>query len=484
MALFNKADSLAAQLKRLETDEKLSPPEVAQILEQVAAAPGFAVEKHPWFFSHPNARVRELAVARCAGRKLPELADLLIRDMPGKPSLVRLDMARVVVQVGPERVTPSVGPLLHSARVEQREAALDLIAQTPKWQELLGHLKAALRDVESQVRQRAVRILARGLDNPTIFMLLRNHIGDEDAAVRKIVIQAFAARPTQDIVEPFFERLPLEEQEDRDAMVRALSQLARKHQAQVEDKIFPMLGDENPEMRDVAVRLLAEMPDRTRVLRAFLVHSRGLAIWLKERCTQAILKIADSIIEPLLTLMQDPDHEVRLQALMLAAGSRDARVIPFAKEIFLGSADWWIRSLAAEILGNFALDDVTRTLISKLDDPDLQYSVIHVLGKQQNALAAQALHRCLKEGAPGVRRTVVAALAASKAPQAVELVAGLALNDPDPGVREKAAAVLESFGERAHPFAAQLAARQREESKPASGEALDLQMANDTLNAR
>ncbi|MBI4607289.1 MAG: HEAT repeat domain-containing protein [Planctomycetes bacterium] len=484
MGLFGRSDTLAAMLKRIETDAKLTPAEVAPLLELVGASPDLQIGENLWMLGHAIPKVRELGAAQCAARPSPELAEALAREMPGKPAAVRSEMAKLAVSMGAERIAVHLGPLVHSARPEQREAALDLIGHHPRWQDFLGHLKAAIKDSPPPVRQRAVRILTRGLENPTIFFILRELIHDEDPGVRRIVIQAFSDKPSPELVEPFFERIPLEEPQDRDLMIRALSHLARTCQSQVEEKLLPMLGDEKAEMRDVAVKLLREMPDRTRVLRTFLLHCRGIAFWLRERSVQSIVTISDQIVDSLLELMRDPDDDVRVGAMMLASGTKDPRVVPLAKEIFLGDADWWIRSMAADVLGNFADEAVVETLISRIEHPELQYSVIHVLVKNESPAAQKALRGCLERGAAGVRRAALAALARRKAPDVLQVLSKTALDDPDQGVRERASELLEGFGQESQGVLEEIESRRREAARRAKEAPLELEMANAALNAR
>ncbi len=487
MGLFVRTDNLSALLKKIETEATLDPAELDVSLTSIAGQPEFQLGKNAWMFGHGQKKVRDFAAGRLLETKTGDridsgLVDLVIKEMPGKPSNIRAEMARLVASTGPDRIQARLGHMVHSADAADKEAALDLIDVHPRWQDLIGYLKVTIRDHESRIRQRTARILARGLENCAILFILRELIHDEDETLRHIIIEAFAQKPNAEIVEPFFERLTLEGPEARAIMVRALSHLARNAQSQIEDRLLPMLGDENPAVRDIAVKLLGEMPDRTRVLKAFLVHCRGIACWLRDRSMQSLQKISDSLLEPLLTLMQDPDDDIRVAAMVMAGGSRDPRLVPLVKAILLGKADWWIRSMAADVLGKFPGAGVTETLISQIQDPDLRYSVISVLGSRGGPAELSALLECLQDPQRGIRAAVVVALKDSRTPEAMNMIGRIARNDIDDEVREKAIEVLQGFGDMSRAIIEELEVRKFQAERKLAAAPLELSMANESLN--
>lgn len=484
MALFGKADDLSVILKKVEAETNPDSTDVTGFLELLASNPDFQIERNVWLFGHPARKVREFAAGLLPAKKTPQLLDAILKDATGRSPAVRQELARLVARNSPERVQARLGSLVHSGQLSEKELALELIEATPRWQDLLAYLKVTLKDHEPRVRQKTARILAGGLENYTIFLILRELVNDEDEVLRHIVIEAFAKRPNGEIVEPFFERLTLEGPELRSIMTKALTQLARSSQEQIEERILPMLGDENPVIRDIAVKLLSEMPDRTRFLKAFLIHCRTIACWLKERSIATLSKIQDSLLDPLIAIMQEGDDDLRVNAMMLASGSRHPRLLPLIQQIFLSRSDWWIRSLAADLLGNYPEEVVAETLAQRLEDPDLRYSVIAVLGKQGSPHAIKLLFECLKDENRGTRIAVLNAFLGTKDPGVQQVVLSTAESDPDDGVRERALAVLSSFSEAHRAQAEAIEARLRLQVAGRQGGPLELSMANDSLNQR
>jgi HEAT repeat protein len=485
MGIFGKTSSLSGILKRIEAGAPFETGELDKLIDGIGEFPEFQIEENLWMFSHPSQKVREFAARQfeCWGGQ--SLVDRLIKEMPGKPASIRQEIAKLVCGAGLNRVLANLGGLVHSKVTEQREAALDLIAEQDKWQDLLPYLKVTIRDPDPNVRRRTARIMARGLDNCNIFLILRELINDEDAALRHIIIEAFARRPSVEIVEPFFERLLIEGPDQRNTILKALTYLARTSQQQVEDRILPMLGDESAEIRDIAVKLFSEMPDRTRVLRSFLLHCRGLAFWLRERSIESIQKVSDNLTEPLMTLMRDEEDDVKVGAMLMASGSRDPRLIPLIRDIYLGSYDWWIRSMAAEALSRFQQEEVTDLLLGKLEDPELRYSIISVLGARKGEAPLRALLGCLADPKRGIRRAAIRALAQTRLPDAMTAITRIAESDPDESVREQAQEILCGFGDEGRQKVDALIHRRQKRDEQERAEILcELRMANEGLNIK
>ena len=494
MALFGggKAASLPNLLKKVQAHEYTTNAELGRTLAEIDAHADLRARSILFMLSDSNPKVREFAsqrMERLAGKKL--LA-LLVDAMLGIEPKLRREIAELAAQSPMQALCDALAPLVHSKLEDERLIALEIIGVHPLWPEFLSFLKSALKDSQAQVRRRSVRILRRGCKNPTIRLILLELLHDDDDAIRHEAIAALAAEPQPDIVEPFFARLPEEGRESQSFMVRALAKLASEPEAKLEERLLPILASEELKLREVAVKLLASIPNRTKVLRAYLLHSRGLATWLRERTHASILRMADNLIEPLIELMRDSDDDVRVGAMVMAAGSEDARIVPIVKEIFASDDDWWIRSIAADVLAKFPGSEVTDALLAKIADPDLRYSVITVLGSLLDERTVPVLVECLRDGSRGVRivtlealRKTHEALGESRTVEATaDAILALAKDDSERTVQEKAADVLRAFGPHAKPRLVALGKYEdvaAQEAKRAITS--ELQMENDSLNS-
>lgn len=444
MALFGKSTA-ESHLKRLQADSHISTKDLAEILDYIRFTPDFSVDQHPWLFSHAQKKVREFAAAEVKTPVSGALVASIARNIAGKSGEIRRDMAATIVKIAPERIGPLLDTFLTSTDLADREIGVDLISGTPDFTQHLGHLKAGLRDPDVKIRQRVVRILIRDTENATITLILRELLHDDDPVVRHLVIEALAKNPTAEIIEPFFHRIAHEGPDTRAVMLTALQRLMKGSQRHIERELMPILADENPAVREIAVKLLGELPDQQRVLRSFLIHIGGLASWLRERSIASIRTVSHDLVPALIELVKDEEPHVRLGALQVARTVTDRRMIPPIRDYFLSDRDWWERSLAAEILGNFETPEVTAALLQRIEDRDLRYSVIPALGAQKTPEAMQALIGCLKDPARGIRISAMEALREMRAPEVVAAIQRTGLADKELEVRLQAASVLRSL---------------------------------------
>lgn len=488
MALFGKSETLSSLIKKVQSDTQMPTEALAETLELIGTSPEFLPSKHLWMVSHPKGAVRQFAHKRLAALKDPGLADSLVREMPGKSASIRREMAGLVHRLDGKRVAIHLGKMVHHKKAEVREAALDLVAQSPDWSEHLGFLKVTFRDPEPRLQHQTAQILASDLENETAFLLLRGKINEDDARLRRIIIEAFAKRPRPEIVEPFFERIGHEDPDIRGLMVAALSRLAKRSQSSIEERLLPMLADEEPEIRDIAVKLLRDMPDHQRLLRIFLKHLQGVAIWVRERSLETIQKISGDLTAAIIPLLEENDQGLQVGAMIMASNSRDEGLIPPLLKILNGQDDWWIRSMAAELLRNFPHPEITMELARKVDDPDLSYSAISALGHQGTPGGLEALRNKLADSHPGIRRAVLLALSTHGSDEARELLIQSARNDEDLEVKDYATELLREEGERNEALLAELDRRNRQELEERArnfgiADGIALQMENETLNS-
>ena len=314
---------------------------------------------------------------------------------------LRRQLAEYCHRFGGDQLGKRIAALCYSADPKQREVGLELVATDPRWQESLHLLKAFLKDPELALREKAVRVLSQGYDNPTVFLMLRDLIHDEEVSVRRHAIRGLAESKNPDIAEVFLERLPEEERGERDLMIQALSVLAKDPRSHLDDKVIPVLADESEDVRDAAVELLRRMPNLQQVLRTYLCQMNGRAAWLRERCKKSLMKVSSNLVEPLLALLEDPLEDVRVAAVGLAQDFHDPRLIPAVGRIFQSDADWWVRNMAAEVLANYPHTEVVELLASKLEEPEMKYGIVFAMGKMQTPMVVPYLLAALADPIAG-----------------------------------------------------------------------------------
>ncbi len=480
MALFGKstAESL---LKRLQ-DTSTPVKNMSEVLDGLRFSADFSLEQHSWLFYHPQKVVRSFAASESRTLSSRVLGDSLAKAMITQASEIRRELAAVIHTVAAKSVMNYLSRFMTAKEGKELDAGLDLIECSPDFKEYLGHLKSALRDPLAKVRHRAARILGKDAQDQTISLILFELLHDEDATMRHIVIEALSKNPTPDIIEPFFHRLAHEGPDTRSVMVRALRQLTKGgSQRRLEKELLPILADEDPQIRDLAVKILSELPDQLRVLRSFLEHCAGLAFWLRERSIESIQKVSSDLVPALAELIADENEDVRVGALQMVGLTNDPRLYPAIRDHFLSDRDWWERSMSAESLGNFRSDEVTAVLLQRVEDPSLRYCVIPALGKHENPAALHALFSCLNDPNRGIRLITLDTLSSVRRPEVIEAIRRMGMIDTDEDVRVRAADALRTLRVDDNVLLHRIETGMPSASVPAHEE-LGLEMANDSLN--
>ncbi len=480
MALFGKSESFAELVRRLEKIADRGGPELEELLMRVTTHEQAQPRRLAWMLTAKHPRVR------IAGRELmasvgTSALDLLLEAMAGGDRDVKRELAADVLRSPKPELQRVMSRYAHAKKPEQRQAVLEVVNADPQWFDWMGILKKAIRDPERHLRIGAVRILCRGLDNETVRMVLRPLLHDEDDDVRCLVIQGFCDRPGPDVVEPFFARLPNESGNTRDRIVAALSSLSRAPGVELERYLVPILADDDPAMREFAVVLLAKLPDQTSVLRNVLLQVRGLASWLRDRTTEALLSKANLWVEAVVALMGDAELDVRVAAMAFADRISEPTIVPAVRRIFEGPDDWWVRGTAAEILVRFPQPGIVELLASQMDDEGLRYGIVAAFGKLKTPDATAMLLDLLNDPCAGMRSAALRSLAGCASDDVAQELTRVATSDTDAGVRARALDVLRSFGEATAGAVRSVERRQRTATPAASDEPM-LEMANDDLN--
>ena len=208
-----------------------------------------------------------------------------------------------------------------------------------------------------------------------------------------------------------------------------------------------------------------------------------MASWLRERSTESITRIADNIIEPLLTLMDDEEEDIRTQAMVMAATMKDERIVPHARAMFLSDADWWVRSVAADALSNFASADVIEVLVGKIGDQDVGLSAISALGKCGDESAIPHLITPLQDARPSARIEALNALKQFPRQDVIEGIKRMVSREDHRRVLEHAALVVKAMGVQEDFVNSALENIERSAGSPSSEEEfLFLEMENQNLN--
>lgn len=438
-------------LQKLKKRSFTTSREEGELLNQLMLEPPRPSE-FIWMLTDINKRYQDIAAKLLEPyHQDKQTYNLLLNEFRSKGNPVRKSIARVVGRLGFSQLQTDLYDFMHSPNKDNRLFALEILALHPRWEDFLGLYKAALKDPDQEIRLLALQKLASRVQNETIFLMLLPLVHDEQDEIRHLAIRKLAeSEGRTELVEAFFARLSLEPLEVQQVITAFIGRLSRNPQLKLEERLIPVLADENESSRNLAVQILQEMPNKREIIKKFLIYTRGIVVWLRDRCFESFGKIAYRIADDVISLLEDSDPTIRIESMFLAAYINDPRIIPGVSRILESGAEWWIRVSAVEILSKFKQNpEVSRILHHYIEDDELQWSIISALGKIQDFSSMQVLVKFLKSPNKFLRLETLKSLGSFPDLSALPIfVMPLAKKDPEMDVRNAAIELLEKAGKK------------------------------------
>jgi twitching motility protein PilT len=435
MAMF-QSDARVV-LKRLADKAYQTSQERDQLLAQLAGAEGLKAKDLVWMLFRPDRAYRDAVVGVLKRVADPETADAVIAECKNKPEAAIRSAAGTLFALGIPGTEHRLADLAVQGKGETQEIVRRLLLDAPVSGALapvLWHLAAGGR-VEDRVaflaRLASVPIDAKAL--PRWHRLAR----DPEKTVREKVLTVLAHHDAPGSVDLFVEQLALVDYSTQQVLVGALTRAAAGQGPAFADRILPLMASGEAGTRSVVLKILLGMPDRRDVVRRYILFSKTLAGWARDRALESMRAFEGGLIEPTIELLSDPDQEVRASAMLVAQSFEDPRIVP-ATIGLLKDPDWWIRITAAETLGRLKDPRGVLPLVEALCDPEARWSAVEALGRIGDLRAVPGLSELLQDPAPEVRIEVIQALRHFEHPQMLDFVRNVAKQDPSRAVRGRA----------------------------------------------
>jgi twitching motility protein PilT len=448
MAIF-QSDSRAV-LKRLADKAFQTTQERDQLFAQLAAATGLRARDLAWMLFRPDRAYRDAVGPMLQRAADPETVDAVIAECRGKPDAAVRAAAAALFGLGLRGTEQRLGELVLQGKGETQEIARRLVFDapvSPSLEPLLWHLAAAGRADERVAL--LTRLAAAPSSDPKTAARWQRLARDPEKAVREKALGVLARRDPAGSADLFVEQLPLVDYSTQQVLVDALTRAAAGQGAQFAERLLPLVASGEAATRSVVLKILLGMTDRREVVRRYIVFSKSLAGWARDRALESMRAFGEDLLEPTIALLSDPDQDVRSAAMLVAQSFEDPRVVPATIEL-LKDPDWWIRITAAETLGRLKDPRGVLPLIEALADPEARWSAVEALGRIGDLRAAPALSELLQDPAPEVRIEVIQALSHFEHPQMLDFVRNVAKQDPSRAVRARALEIATEMAARRH----------------------------------
>ncbi len=446
MALFTSETKDA--LKKLSAKSYATPEERDVLLGKVAAAEGLKANDIVWMLFRPDRALRDWGAAWLRKQNPPDLLDAFLVEARGKPdqafraAAVALN-AMNVPNIETRLMQLISAPVPNKEFGEIQELGRKLVAEftpTPALQPLIWQLLTNARPDEVM---KYLNLLA-GLDlDDKSLVRWQTLVKTEEGPVRDKALEVLADRAPLSSLDLFIQHLGTAGYMVQQKMAAALAQAAEQRPAEVVARLLPFVASDNPATRNTVLSILARTPDRNAVARQYIAFSRTLAGFVRDRALDALRTFGDSFIEPVISLLDDEDQDVRAAAVQIASLIGDPRAVPGTIRL-LQDPDWWVRIAAADMLGHMKDPRAVEPLINAIADPEMKWGAIEALGRIGDPRALNALGRMLGDPLPDVRIEVMLALRNFQHPSIPQIIAKIAQTDPERSVRQKALDILES----------------------------------------
>jgi HEAT repeat protein len=465
--------TLPQLLEGLRDPDPLVRAQAAEALGTIGPAAGAAVDALARLMHDVNDRVRGRVVWALGQIKgdSRETLTALITGLRDQDHRVAGGAAEALGALGPaaRAALPSLVEALRHINPEVRQRAIDALVRVgAEPAEVVRAVGPLTRDEDNGTRGQALRTLGavQGLPDEAL-PLLRTGLEDGDPLVRAAAAEALGGQQCwrEAVLSPLVEALNDPSEIVRAAAAQALGRLGTVTSEGVAG-LIRLLGDGSTEVQARAAAALTQLePPPLEAGAALLQAFQTGEAAVREEVLRGLVQIQPpEMVAACLRGLHDTEGDVRrlASAGLMKAGRLDPALLPSLSE-GLKDPDVQVRSNVACVLGQQEElpAEVVPLLVECTTDPDdgLRLHALRALGPYRTLLG-DVLPRLVEDSNPQIALLASGFLLSQggEAPQAAEVLTR-ELSAPTARARKQAAEILESLGERAVEFKAEMERR-------------------------
>ncbi|MBN1879700.1 PilT/PilU family type 4a pilus ATPase [bacterium] len=277
---------------------------------------------------------------------------------------------------------------------------------------------------------------------PSLIALMdSNHAG-----IKLSVINALGKFENEQCIEPLIEAL-----RDRNIMIRqrtieVLGTLGRSESVRLGKLLISMMKDRDVNIRRSVVEVMRLVGEKDDIWWKLIRYLRDEDWWVRERITEILAELGGpKILEPIVSLLDDPSEIVRRYAIEVLVRLGDRRAAEYILRC-LKDNDWWVRERAVEALGEIGDPRVVPVLNALLDKggEDLLWTVIQTLQKFAHASSYIPFLKRLDHPLPDYRIEIIRALDKIGGERIIDTLEAV-MNDEDKRVRDFVTSLLPKY---------------------------------------
>jgi twitching motility protein PilT len=212
--------------------------------------------------------------------------------------------------------------------------------------------------------------------------------------IRLAVLDTIEAIGTPEIYKPLMKGLEHRQSEVRERASAVLARLTKAGKVQVADTIIWLLRSSDPKVRNMAVDVVASMPEKKQELWAdVLDRLRKEDWWVRQRIANVLVEMAGKeLIQYITAYLSDPADTIRRLGLDVLIHLKAADVLDLLIRTASQDENWWVREKAIQAIGE--IKDA-RTIPYLLDvaikEPDFQVVVLEALRTMEAVSSASQI---------------------------------------------------------------------------------------------
>ena len=439
--------SLQENLGKLARNEYTSQEERDALLNTIFETPNIKPRDVVWMAYRSEKFLREASVRLLRRLRTTETVNQFVVESKGKTEGALRAATEILFGLRIAGIEDHLTALLGAEDEAVRDATRRLVFEAPVTPSLSSLFWNLAESPNTGNRAAFLeRLASMGLSDEDVPRWTQQ-VHDEDPEVRATALRILAENRTIESIDLIVDNLASVDYATQQQLVAALGRVAPSLGAEFVDRLLPLMASSEAGTRSAVIKVFLSLENRHDLVKRYLIFSKGLAGWARDRALDSMKEFGDDLIEPTIELLSDPDDEVRSLALVVAGSFDDPRIIP-ATISLLKDDDWWLRVTAADTLGRFKDERATTALVATLDDPEARWAAVEALGRIADPRSLQALAKLLADPAPEVRIEVLLALRNFNHPKILEALKKVASSDPDRLVRGRALEIAEEVAQR------------------------------------
>ena len=405
-----------------------------ELLRRLSAIKEIEPEDVAWMATETDAALRQAGLAILKRFPYEKAAESLFPMLATRSeALLRAALQALEALAGATFPEKMLGYLEHRDPAVVN-AALEYARKNPSDRYLPGVAKA-LESSSTSIRRKAFAIVEAAA-SPRALVVAVKALDDDDEDIRYRAIGVLAKAPDESHIGPLLKRCRNDTPRIQEASLAALTPLLARADERFNKDILPLLSDNNPKVRQLAVKILQrQAPEK--VAEAFLHAFRGSFGIVRERGIEALGFFGPEYVRAFLSHDANPDAGIAGLASAIAVTVRSPEVVPHCLR-YLKGEDFWMRDRAAQALAQLRDPRTLPHLVQMLDDPESSLSAANALGVWGAPETLAPLLAAYKKGATDLRLEILDAFARIADPRVPALLESIVKADPEPIVRSKA----------------------------------------------